>query len=103
MAHPYKLTIPQDVGELDDHLGWMVLSCPDFPSRYPGQSVDTAFDELQLGLEKAVRSAAKREALLDMAAQVRAHCDNERQRQAIQVLEQMSEFLRRKTVTNDNS
>jgi hypothetical protein len=103
MAHPYKLTIPQDVGELNDHLGWMVLSCPDFPASYAGQSADTAFDELQLGIDNAVRSAAKREALHAMAALVRFHCDNAQTREAINVLEQMSEFLRRKTVTNDNA
>ena len=103
MAHPYILSIPRDLGELDDHLGWMVLTCPDFPPSYAGQSIDTAFEELRLGIDKAVRSAAKRETLHAMAAQVRVHCDNAQMREAIQVLEQMSEFLRRKTVTNDNS
>lgn len=102
MAHPYKLTVPQNEGELEDLLGWMVLSCPDFPASYPGQSIDTAFDELRFGINKAVRSAAKRDALHAFAAQVRIYCDADQMREAIHVLQEMLEVLRPKTVTNDN-
>lgn len=103
MAHPYNLTIPGDIGELDDLLGWMVLSCPDFPSDYPGRNIDTAFEELQLGIERVVREVGKRDTLHRMAKDVRSYCDDGQVKVAIQTLNGMSELLRRKAVTNDNS
>ena len=98
MAYPYKLTIPQSKGELEDLLGWMVLSCPDFSRDWPGANIDPAFEELQLGIERVVEQEPKRATLLRMAQQVRTQCEAKCLKDAIQVLDAMSELLRRKAV-----
>ncbi len=99
MTAPYKLTVPRTKGELDDHLGMMVLSCPDFDdSLLPGRDKGAIFEELQLGIEGVVQPGPTREAMLEMCEQVRSFCDAQRIKAAIQVLEAMAELLRRKSV-----
>lgn len=49
----YKAYIPQDIGELLDHLAYMMLKSPTFKDRtgyLPQQNIDTAFLALNEGL-----------------------------------------------------
>jgi len=50
---PAKMTIPRDVGELLEHLIWMLLKAPKFidkTGRFPFQDVEYVFRELNEGL-----------------------------------------------------
>jgi hypothetical protein len=50
---PVKMTIPQDIGELLEHLIWMLLKSPKFidkTGRFPFQDVEYVFRELNEGL-----------------------------------------------------
>lgn len=49
----YKPYVPQDVGELLDYLGYMMLASPTFKDKtgyFPRQNIDTAFLGLNEGL-----------------------------------------------------
>ena len=49
----YRPYIPKDVGEILDHLAYMILSSPTFKDRtgyFPRQNIDTAFLALNEGL-----------------------------------------------------
>jgi hypothetical protein len=50
---PAKLTIPRDIGELLEHLTWMLLKAPKFLDKtgyFPFQDVEQVFRELNEGL-----------------------------------------------------
>jgi hypothetical protein len=50
---PYKPYIPQNIGELLDHLAGMMLGSPTFKDKtgyLPGRNIDTAFFSLNKGL-----------------------------------------------------
>ncbi|HTN14090.1 MAG TPA: hypothetical protein VL094_04725 [Sphingomonadaceae bacterium] len=74
MVTPYKLTIPETVGAVQDLLGTMQLTSPDFTHEmFPGMNVDTTFTELFAGLENIRKSIGDdcHAALVAMAADMR--------------------------------
>jgi len=74
MVTPYKLTIPETVGAVQDLLGTMQLTSPDFThDMFPGMNIDTTFTELFAGLDN-IREAIGgecHEALVAMATEMR--------------------------------
>jgi hypothetical protein len=74
----YKPYIPQDVGEVMDQLGSMMLDSPRFidsTGYLPGQNIDTAFLELNEGLQM-IRGELGEELYLklrEMSDRMRAH------------------------------
>ncbi|MCJ2178994.1 hypothetical protein [Novosphingobium album (ex Hu et al. 2023)] len=78
MQKPYTSYIPQNISELMDLLGWMVLKSPKFEDDsgyFPGQNIDTEFFALNEGL-KAIRKKVGEEnyqKLVELSDRMRAH------------------------------
>ena len=76
MPRPYKPLIPQNVGEIMDKLGSMMLSAPTFNDPYfTERSVETEFSALNEGLA-VVRGNLGEERyakLIDLSNRMRAH------------------------------
>jgi hypothetical protein len=54
MRRPYKAYVSQTIGELNEKLGWMMMSAPSFKDRtghFPERSIDTAFQGLNDSLD----------------------------------------------------
>ena len=94
---PYKLVVPQDIGQLLDRLEWMSYTAPNFkdPSfdeMFPGRDLGVVFFELKEGLGTARRKLGeeRHQALIAMADRMRAHfeadADKPEESQAGQVL-----------------
>jgi hypothetical protein len=78
MSQPYKPSIPKDVGEIRDVLGWMMLSSPTFIDKsgyFPEMNIDTVFYELNEGLRlMRVKLGEERYIkLIEMSGRMRAH------------------------------
>lgn len=75
---PNKPYIPQSVGEIIDHLGFMMLYSPTFQDEsgyFPGRNIGTVFYSLNEGL-KVVRKKLGEEcyvALISLSERMRAH------------------------------
>lgn len=75
---PYQPYIPQAIGEIMDHLAFMMLSSPTFEDDsgyFPGRNIETTFLALNEGL-KAVRKKLGEERYVALAAlsdRIRAH------------------------------
>lgn len=78
MQKSYKPSIPQNIGDLMDLLGWMMLNSPKFEDDtgyFPGQNIETEFFALNEGL-KVVRDKVGEEnyqALVVLSARMRGH------------------------------
>jgi hypothetical protein len=78
MPQPYESYIPQNISEIMDLLGWMMLKSPKFEDDsgyFPGQNIDTEFLALNEGL-KAIRKKVGEErylALVALSGRMRAH------------------------------
>jgi len=78
MSRPYKPLIPQNVGELLDHLEWMGYAAPTFKdksidSMFPGRDIGVVFLELNQGLD-VVRNKLGEDrynALMEMSERMR--------------------------------
>ena len=107
MNRPYILTIPENVGELRDHLSDMLLSSPAFVDTtgyFPGANIDTTFAEFNDGLLK-VRKQLGEQRYLTMRAlsdEMRAHFEadpedvNGRARAGRKIILEMTEMLKRR-------
>ena len=78
--HPYdKITyVPQDLSELRDQLGSMMLQSPQFVDKtgyFPEQNIDTVFYELNHGLEATRRKLGvqRYETMRALSDVMRAH------------------------------
>ena len=74
---PVKMTIPQDIGELLEHLIWMLLKSPKFidkTGRFPFQDVEYVFRELNEGLSnvRPTLGAERYHQLMGMSDRMRA-------------------------------
>jgi hypothetical protein len=74
---PAKRTIPQNIGELLDHLGWMLLKSPTFVDKtgyFPFLDLDYVFEELNEGLtvNRTVLGDARYQELMGMSDRMRA-------------------------------
>jgi hypothetical protein len=98
MAHPYKLTVPTSRGELEDFLGWMALAGPDFAGGLPGRDIDTAFDELSLGLRNVFEPGPSLDLFEAMSDELRRYFEGNDLKRAIELIDQMSMMVRDKTV-----
>lgn len=78
MRKPYTPYIPQNIGDVMDQLGWMMLNSPKFEDNtgyFPERSIDTAFFALNEGL-KTIRKKVGEEnyqALVALSDKMRAH------------------------------
>jgi len=78
MQNKYTPYIPQNIGEIIDKLGWMMLFSPKFDNDsgyFPGRNLDTTFFSLNEGL-KANRNRLGEEryvTLLSLSDRMRAH------------------------------
>lgn len=113
MVRPYKLTIPETVGAVQDLLGTMQLTSPDFNYyNIPGKGVDTTFTELFGGLEN-IRSTlgdARYEKLVAMATEMRGRFEANEVREGNIIAYDMQEMIkeawksrRKKGVANDET
>ena len=73
----YVLTIPETKGDLNDHLGFMMLSSPTFIDKtgyFPTYTIDTAFIELNEGLSRLRKRLGEERylALREMSDRMRA-------------------------------
>jgi hypothetical protein len=78
MGRPYKPHVPQDLGEMRDLLGSMMLRSPTFIDKtgyFPGRNIETAFYSLSEGL-RLIRKKVGEERYLElvkMSERMRAH------------------------------
>ena len=74
---PIKRSVPQDISDLLDHLGWMLLRSPTFvdnTGHFPFLNLDYVFDELNDGLVVNRRTLGEEryQELMRMSDQMRA-------------------------------
>jgi hypothetical protein len=78
MARPYKPHIPQNLGEILDQLGFMMVKSPTFIDKmgyFPRRNIDTVFHQLNEGL-RLIRGTLGEERhfkLTEMSDRMRAH------------------------------
>jgi hypothetical protein len=76
MAYIYKTYTPRGVGEIMDHLGYMMLSSPAFADPdFIGRNLETAFAELSEGI-RLIRPKLGDERyakLIELSDRMRAH------------------------------
>jgi len=96
MIMPYKLTIPETLGDMRDKLGWIMLSSPHFThDRFPGRNIDTTFTELFAGLDN-IRKAVGDEchqALVAMATEMRVLFEADAVREGNVIAYDMQEMI----------
>jgi hypothetical protein len=96
MARPYKLTIPETVGAMQDRLAAMQLTSPDFThDMFPGMNIDTTFTELFAGLEN-IREAMgedRYEVLMGMATEMRKRFEADEVREGNIIAYEMQELI----------
>jgi len=113
MVRPYKLTIPETVGEMQDRLSTMMLTSPHFThDMFPGKNIDTTFVELFGGLEN-IRSTLgdeRYEKLVAMAVEMRGRFEADEVREGNIIADDMQEMIkeawksrRKKGVANDET
>ena len=74
MSRPYKPTIPNTLGEIDDLLAWMLFEAPKFQRQiYQAGDIEMAFFELKEGLTllRTKLGEDRYASLVDMADQAR--------------------------------
>ena len=76
--NPSKPYIPQSIGEIMDHLGFMMLKSPTFSDDsgyFPGRNIDTVFISLNEGLKVVAKKLGEDRyaALASLSEQMRAH------------------------------
>ena len=111
MVKPYKLTIPETVGAVQDLLGTMQLTSPDFNYyNVPGKGVETTFTELFAGLEyiRSTLGDVRYETLVSMATEMRTRFESNEVREGNIIAYDMQEMIkeawksrRRKGAAND--
>ena len=74
---PVKRSVPQNIGELLDHLGWMLLKSPKFVDKtgyFPFLNLDYVFEELNDGLvlNRLTLGEARYQELTGMSDRMRA-------------------------------
>lgn len=78
MSREFKPYVPETVGDLMDHLGFMMLSSPTFVDKsgyFPGQNVETTFFALNEGLKRLRRRLGEHryEAMVSLSERMRAN------------------------------
>jgi hypothetical protein len=75
---PYSSYVPQNVSEIMDLLGWMMLASPTFVDRtgyFPGRNIDTEFSALNESF-KVIRKTLGEERyakMVELSDRMRAH------------------------------
>ena len=102
MPYTYKSSIPQGVGEIMNHLAYMMLSSPAFVDPdFIGRDLETAFSELDagLGLIRDKLGEGRYAKLIEMSKQMRAHFEadpqdsNGQAKQGRKLIREMEELL----------
>lgn len=96
MVIPYKLTIPETVGAMQDLLASMQLTSPDFTHhRFPGMNIDTTFAELIAGLGNIRKVIGENgyQVLVEMSVEMRARFDVNEVRDGNIIAYEMQEIL----------
>lgn len=80
MAENFIQYIPKTVGDIMDHLGFMMLWSPTFKDVsgwFPGQNAETTFFALNEGLKNVRRKIGDEhfQALMELSDRMRAHFD----------------------------
>ncbi|MBB5687775.1 hypothetical protein [Sphingobium boeckii] len=78
MQRPYSPYIPEDVSDIMDLLGWMMLKSPKFEDKsgyFVGQNIDTTFFALLEGLKNIEPKVGKEnyDSLVVMSGRMREH------------------------------
>lgn len=97
MVRPYKLTIPETVGDMQDMLSTMQLTSPDFThDMFPGKNIDTEFTELFAGLQNIRGKVGdeRYEALVAMATEMRARFEASEVREGNIIAYDMQEMIK---------
>lgn len=104
MPRDHKPYIPQGIGEIMDHLGFMTLKSPAFSDDYfPHQSVSTVFFQLNEGLRliRLELGAERYAKLVALSDEIRSHFEadleekNGRARIGRRLIPQMENLLTR--------
>ena len=107
MVRAYKPHIPEDVGEIMDQLGFMMLESPKFidgTGYFPQQNINTVFFQLNEGL-RLIRGKLGEDLYLKltgMSDQMRAHFEADPEdktddtRRGCAIIREMEDLLRQK-------
>jgi hypothetical protein len=109
MPRPYKPTIPNTIGEIIDHLAWMLGRAPTFNDpffdvAFPGRDIAMAFFELREGLGRIRQKLGEHryQALIELSDRMRAHFEadpedtNGRTREGRKLIHEMEDILTRR-------